>query len=155
MAKKEISHNDIQKNIEYKEMNLSSRLIEKLLEDQIKKTNEGNIINPTRFSQTIKPNLSKINSVLTSVKKQVVNDEKAKLFNANSRSTTERELQMSVNSNFQALMDLDREFKQSPFHLNFKNDHSKDKKSKFQLPLQRDKNIINTPSEYNKIVKSN
>jgi hypothetical protein len=115
------------------EMNLASRLLGKMLEEQDKKIKEikisNPINNPARFSQTINPKEKKINSVLKSVKQQVLNEENSRLKqDSQRRSPNERDLHISKESNLPIFMEKEqiKDGKPSPFNQSMKSsDNSK------------------------------
>ena len=148
MAYKEFLLDDIKKGSEFTESNLASRLLGKMLEDQEKKIKEIQISYPSRFSQTIKPKDNKINSVLTSVKQHIINNENTRLIYSKTRSPNEKDLRMSYNNNLPILMEKVRESYKSPLNLSIKSDFSRDEKLKFQIQNSRDQNSSSNSELY-------
>ena len=105
------------------DVNMVSKLLEKMLEEQDKKIKEIKVNMPinnnSRFSQTVQPKTDlKVNSVLKSMKTQVVIEDKNRLStNSKIRSPTQKDLQISNPGNFPNLVERDsllRESRGSP-----------------------------------------
>lgn len=116
MDKKEKYNKEIDPSIVNREVN-PTRFLGKMLEEQKKKEIEiksknSNSNNPSRFSQTIKPKDTKINSVLINVKQQVLREENAKLsIQSQRRSPTEKDLHMNNNAHLPTLIEKEIYFK--------------------------------------------
>lgn len=131
MANKENKITDfLKRSPDNTEINLASRLLAKMVEEQEKKIKEipitNSISNPARFSQTIKPKHQKITSVLTTVKQQVMNEEIRTNKDAQRRSPNERDLQINKESNLPIFMEKEqiREGRPSPYNQTFKSSGS-------------------------------
>ena len=114
MAKKEISPINFKKYTDINEINMTSRLLGKMLDEHEKKIKENIVTQPIRVSQKIQSQEkiqtreNKITSVLSSVKQQVV-IENTRIFNSTNRSPEEKELRISVNSNLPILMEKEKD----------------------------------------------
>ncbi len=103
--------NESKENNRVDDINLVSRLLEKMLEEQNKKVKEINVNMPlnnnSRFSQTIQPKTeNKLNSVLKTVKNQVVNEDKNRLSAYSKiRSPTQKDLHINNTDNIPILME--------------------------------------------------
>jgi hypothetical protein len=111
--------NETKDNNRIEDINMVSRLLEKMLEEQNKKIKEINVNMPinnnSRFSQTIQPKSdNKVNSVLKAIKNQVVNDDKNRLSaNSKIRSPTQKELHINNTANVPILMERESYLRQS------------------------------------------
>jgi hypothetical protein len=103
--------NESKENNRVDDINLVSRLLEKMLEEQNKKVKEINVNMPlnnnSRFSQTIQPKSeNKLNSVLKTMKNQVVNEDKNRLSAYSKiRSPTQKDLHITNTGNIPILME--------------------------------------------------
>jgi hypothetical protein len=157
MSNKEISF-EVQKNI-VPDNNLASRLLGKMLEDQGKKIKEIRVVNPSRISHKIVPKDTKMNSVLSNLKKQVIDDENSRIINQARRSPGERDLQLSSVSNLPVLIEKEKNIqRRSPVTLSKKSENSIEDNQKINNNLNRQATMLNTPDtddhqKINKVVK--
>ena len=157
MAKKEISPINFKKYTDINEINMTSRLLGKMLDEHEKKIKENIVTQPIRVSQKIQSQEkiqtreNKISSVLSSVKQQVV-IENTRIFNSTNRSPEEKELRISVNSNLPILMEKEKDNKKSPLIMSIKSDNSRGLSNNLQTSNRREKFTSSTSEFFTTVI---